>query len=361
MGLKNLAAAVALAAGLASSANALTFNLSFIAGTSAQEQASFTVAAAAWSAIFDDAVTVKLTVGTGNLGAGILAQAGSRRLSFTYGSARGALVADASNSFDALAAANLDVGASAGMLINRTSNNPNGAGSATAYVDNDGDANNSIVRMTAANARALGGIFGVGGVAGGCADCDAFIQFSTNFTWDHDRSNGISATDFDFIGIAIHEIGHAMGFISGVDVLDGNSPPVNGPFRDDQFTFVSPLDLFRWSADSTAANVHDWTADRRDKCFSIDRGATCGPLFSNGTNFGDGRQASHWKDSLGIGALDPTAARGELIQISENDIQAFDVIGWDRIPARVSEPTGLALAGLSLALMGAAARRRRVR
>ena len=65
-----------LLAGTAGSAHALSFDLSFIPGTSAQEQASFTAAAALWSAQFSDNVTVKLTVGTSNLGSSILAQAG---------------------------------------------------------------------------------------------------------------------------------------------------------------------------------------------------------------------------------------------------------------------------------------------
>jgi len=30
--------------------------------------------------------------------------------------------------------------------------------------------------------------------------------------------------------------------------------------------------------------------------------------YATGINFGDGRQASHWKDNLAIGLMDPTAA-----------------------------------------------------
>jgi hypothetical protein len=33
--------------------------------------------------------------------------------------------------------------------------------------------------------------------------------------------------------------------------------------------------------------------------------------FSTGKTFGDGPQASHWKDSLGLGMMDPTAGTGE--------------------------------------------------
>ena len=61
--------------------------------------------------------------------------------------------------------------------------------------------------------------------------------------------------------------------------------------------------MFRYSAASFALGAIDWTADTRNKYFSLDGGVTAGPLFSTGRNFGDGQQASHWKDSLGIGIM----------------------------------------------------------
>jgi hypothetical protein len=349
-----------LLAGSAISARAsLVFDLSFIAGTSTAAQAAFVEAAGLWSTQFNDNVTVKLTVGPGALGGSILAQADSRSIKYSYTDVRNALVADASSTADSTAVTNLAAGSSVGMLINRTRNNPDGVGSATPYVDNDGDANNTTLSLNAANARALGLGFGTGGVAnGGCVDCDAFIQFNTGFTWDFDRSNGIDANAYDFVGIAAHEIGHALGFVSGVDVLEGNSPPNGGPFRDDQFTFVTALDLFRFSELSSANGVMDWTADDRDKFFSIDGGVTAGPRFSTGETFGDRRQASHWKDNLGIGIMDPTADFGELLTISGNDFTAFDVIGWNVTRQAVPEPTTLALVGAALFATSATRRRR---
>ena len=346
----------------AAAANASpTFVFNVIAGTSQQAVDGFTTAANLWSSYFTDNVTVYLTIGFNPLGGGVIGQTGSTQGSISYTGARNALIADATSGDDATATAHLQGGSSVNMMINGTSNNPNGSGSIIPYLDNDGDANNSTIRLTTANAKAMG-VFGAntqpGSCAGGAVGCDGFIQFNSNFNFDFDSSNGIDAGAFDFVGVAAHEIGHALGFISGVDVLDFNccSGPNPGPFSDDQFTFVSALDLFRYSDLSTANGAIDWTADTRAKYFSLDGGATNLGGFSTGTFNGDGRQASHWKDNLGLGIMDPTAALGELLQISELDLRAFDVIGWNRASAPPPVPevntavlSLLGLAGLALA------------
>lgn len=348
--MKTLLAGLFLVATTASAAP--VFNFHYTPGTSVQAQQGFQAAAARWSSLLTDNVTINLTVGFNSLGGGILGQAATAEDFHTYAATRSALAADATSPADATAIAHLPGGSSFGMLINRTANNPHGAGSATPYLDNNGDANNQLLYFSNAEAKALGMAVTPQTLTGCIGNCDGFIQFNSDFNFDFNPNNGTDANAFDFVGVASHEIGHVLGFISGVDILDANAPPYNGPFNDSEFTYVSMLDLFRYSAASSAQGVIDWTADNRAKYFSLD-GTTMGPQFSTGENFGDGRQASHWKDNLFIGIMDPTAGMGETLHITGNDVLAMDAIGWN--VAAIPEPSGWAM--LIAGLMVLAGRR----
>ena len=288
----------------------------------------FAAAAARWSVLFTDNMIVRLTIDSASLGAGIIGSTGTTSNTYNYTAVRSALINDKTSADDTTATSSLQTGPGVKLLLNRTANNPNGAGSATPYVDNNGDANNTKIRITNANAKALGLL------SGNQSGADAAITFSSNFAFDFDPSNGINGSQIDFVGVATHEIGHALGFISGVDILDTNSTSPNF-YADNQFTYVSTLDLYRYSSTSVANGAIDWTADTRSKFFSIDGGTTSLATFSTGVTWGDGRQDSHWKDNLGIGIMDPTAGWGELMSISARDIQAFDVIGYN---VNVPEP-----------------------
>lgn len=303
------------------------------AGTPAEQQlaidviAGFAAGGALWSAQFTDPITINVKIDFKELGAGILGSAGSETLEGEFAPVKAALAADALTADDALAVGNFQGGAAIDMITNDTSVVPS-----PRFRDNDASGNNSSLDVHRGNMKALGLL------AGDDPDEDSSITFSSKFTWDFDRSDGISSNAFDFVGVAAHELGHAMGYASGVDVVDyfGGSGP-EAPLDLDEYRVFSVLDLYRYSPESISADdqpangaVQDW-AFAGSPHYSLDGGATLLAPFSSGKHNGNGRQASHWHDSLGLGIMDPTFAPGELGRISALDIQAFDVIGFDPV------------------------------
>jgi hypothetical protein len=167
------------------------------------------------------------------------------------------------------------------------------------------------------------------------------MTFSSNFAFDYDRSDGITPGQFDFVGVAVHEIGHGLGFISGVDDVDFVLEP-GGPVPGN-FIEPTPLDMFRFRdaviqdpttvadfANATLAfprNMVPQHTAMMDQIFGSFGDIEA--LMSRGVEFGDGQQASHFKDSLGLGIMDPTAAPGTLLTVTSNDFRAFDLIGYE--------------------------------
>ena len=317
----------------------------------------FAAAAAVWSSKFQDDITVNVDIDFPALGPNILGSTNIDDVVTSYASVRAAMLGDKTSADDTLATANLPAG---NFLSFLTNNEATGA----LETDNNGTANNNSLDLSRANAKALG--FTGTGLAPNDSTRDASISFSSNFTWDFDRSNGITAGTFDFVGVAIHEIGHAMGFLSGVDTVDEvsapNGPTLNGAVRYelDGYAVFNTLDLFRYSnrAANHGLDLAYGGTGVNNPFFSLDGGVTSLGTFSTGKFNGDGRQASHWKDNLGLGIMDPTFGYGELGIVTALDVRALDAIGYDLVG--VPEPAAIGFLAPAAVFMALAARRRAV-
>ena len=343
-----------------SSAQALTFNLnpSFDTTTTqgSKALAGFKAAGELWSNLLTDDITVNLDIGFGPLDPGVIGGARSSTAFFDYGSIQQALRMDATSANDHLAVQNLPPGPDLSFLTTNTATGKQ-------ELDNNFSLNNLLVAVNTANAKALGLTRDFTGALIDSLTVDANITFSSTFGFDFNRSDGINNDQIDFVGTAAHEIGHALGFSSLVDDVDIFSKP-NGPESSlgigptDVFV-PSVLDLYRYSDESADIGVLDLTPGN-EAYFSLDRGQTSLGAFSTGRYNGDGQQASHWEDDLGLGLMDPTASDGELMSISGLDIRAFDVIGWNVTSSAVPEKGSWA-ALVAIGLVGLTQRKRRAK
>ena len=351
MFLRIATAAIALTATTQQAVAAPIFNLisSIDTSTTAGQNAlrGFQIATAYWSSVFTDNVTINLNIGFSALGTGILGSTGSTRSLISMQQYYTASALDATSALDAQALANLRplgvstsvTGAGAVSAIangfNNGTNATNGYTDLSTRIDNDGSVNNSTLAINKTTAKALGITTDVNGAAINYASSDASVTFSTLFNFDFDPSDGVAANSYDFIGIAIHEIGHALGFVSGVDSVDARTAPGQTAAASlsslEGFVVMSSLDLYRYSS---AGNL-DWST-QNTPYFSIDGGVNQlfgDSRFSTGTLNGDGRQASHWKDSASgvpqIGILDPTSGLGQMQEVTALDLAAYDAIGWN--------------------------------
>ena len=295
----------------------LTYHSSIPADKLEDVTAAMDRAAEIWEDLLTDDVTVtievKWTPGFANPSEG--ARATVYYVPFPYTKVRDALIERIDSAEDQSAVATLP-GQALPLMINLTANNPHGAGSTTPYVDDDGDKNNTTMRVSLANAKVLGLL-----PADFVYD-DGKITISGMPSWDFDPSDGIVPGQADCVAICLHEIGHVLGMNSLIDGRHAASPGKS----DDQYPYMTPLDLFRYSRDSTGHKVPDWSSDSRVKYFSIDGGVNPIADFSTGI-LGDGSDPSHWsRDGELDGIFEPSVY--PLQQVERPDLTALDVIGW---------------------------------
>ena len=323
-------------------AGALVINIDAPGLSGTPALAAFQRAAGAWEALFSDPVQVNIAASLLPLASpAVLGQTSSVILAGSHDLIRNAMVADGlAESDDAILAYLPTAGEFSATVFGFTPD---------IFFGLSGN-----LSATKANLKALG--FSAAGLDSAFGPTDATMEFNSDFVFDFDRSDGVAPGTTDFETVAAHEIGHVLGFDSVVDTVDALI--AFGAVAD-----LSPrtLDLFRFAAGAEPATPAEFTAAPRLLVPGFPDFSTFEDQFpavfsdldalyplSTGAFFGDGFQASHWKDNdLGgrlVGIMDPSLAPGQIFNISAADIRALDLIGWDYDPAVGEPPSALLLA-----------------
>ena len=242
-------------------------------------------------ATFTDPVTINIDVGWGEVGGQALGGALGASIraaapAYTYSQVRNALISDGNSSVDATAVASLP------------GSDPTNGGN---------------FDIGTAVAKALGLL---SPTASGADGWIGFTNISNTFTFD--PNNRAVPGQYDFIGVALHEISEVMGRVAWL-----------GNFIDYANAY-SVMDLFRYSAPGVHRLVGGQSA-----YFSIDGGQTNLDNFNTNANgdFGD------WAASAGNDAFLAFSNSGVTNALTASDITLLDAIGWNTTNSPPPPPT----------------------
>jgi hypothetical protein len=354
---------VTIASGITTTvpARALTFNFLAAEGTSTEVINAFNLAGDRWSSNIKDDITLNIAIGQQKIDDGSLGYANPTTGIVKATDFSAQLRQDVTSNSDAIAAATLPIlnDSSIARLVNNTFNN----GGAT-YLDTSVQ----DIWLTSANAKALGLL------AGDRANIDAEVTINSDIAWDFDGNSQIAADNYDLVTTITHELGHALGVISSVDILessnfdDFNLTPATGGYRDTFRPFrltpatggyrdtfrpfrLTPAtggyrDTFRpfrllgdWEnatdsntpiisdVDLNSVGAIDMTLSTEDKYFSINGGVDALVALAKGESI-DGNQASHTLAGASS-IIDSNLDEGTVKEITLIDRTILDAMGWD--------------------------------
>jgi hypothetical protein len=158
---------------------------------------------------------------------------------------------------------------------------------------------------------------------------DGEVGFGTNgIIYTFDPTNRIVPGEFDFIGVAEHELTEAMGRTNfGLDST-GN---------------YIPFDLFHF----TSSGVRTFAEEVTNAYFSIDDGVTELEVFNDSSNGGD---AQDWATGTVSDSYDAFTSSGEEGYLSTNDFIVMDILGYNSPGIKSAHVTGALLANGNLQL-----------
>ena len=297
------------------------FNFSFAEGVTDEQILGFELAGEIWSQYLGDTfngenldINIHVEITDNLLPEKIIAGTfPTIKTDLTYGQVYNALVNDVSSTKDRIVVDSLLDASSIDIMVG-------------------GEVINSNYKMqaTSANLKALGLMDGNNQELDGYIVMNSLANAPTS--WNYDYFNAPPPETLDFLSTALHELGHTIGFISGIDTsnTEDNSlmRRVLDYFGRNTASVIDTtlMDLFRYSLESAEQDIIDLTLGTA-AFFSLDGTATELALST-----GEDYQGSHWIDGTvenGLGIMNPTLGLGERWSISGNDLLVMDAIGWD--------------------------------
>jgi hypothetical protein len=229
-----------------------------------------------YESLFSDPVSINIAVGYGEvggtpLGSGTLGESLSYLVSSNYTQVKNALAGDARTAADSSAVASL----------------PASSPTSGAYW------------MTTAEAKAVG-LYSASGI-------DGYVGFGNNAgMFDYNNSDGVTSGQYDFYGVVAHEISEVMGRMLLVGGTVGSTA-----------RSYLPYDLFHYSS----SGVHQFNMGGY---FSANGGASSLGAF----NTVGGGDPGDWSGAT-MDSYNAYATPGVPLPVSQGDLTALDVIGWN--------------------------------